>query len=112
MSNTQTLVFLFVVSYVVPLSLMFIRRIWIKVYFAVVLAAILLIGYEAYVALRAEDDCRAGCALAISAMALTIATVVIGSLLAALSGFGLRKWRTFVADKRLQPIEREDARAG
>lgn len=103
MSNTQTLVILLLVFYLVPLSLMFVRRIWIKVYFAIVLAAVLLLGYEAHVALTAENDCRAGCALAISAIALTIATVVTGSLLAMLSTLGFKKWRTFMADKRLQP---------
>lgn len=102
MSNAQTLVILLLVFYLVPLSLMFARRIWIKVYFAIVLAAVLLLGYEAHVALKAEDDCRAGCALAISAMVLTIATVVTGSLLAMLSAVGFKKWRTFMANKRLK----------
>jgi hypothetical protein len=111
MGNTLTLVLLFLVFYLVPLALMFVRRIWIKVYFVVVFAAVLLLGYEAHVALKAEDDCRGGCALAISAIALTIATVVTGSLLAMLSALGFSKWRTFMANKRLQRIAREDARS-
>jgi hypothetical protein len=112
MSNTLTLVFLFLVFYLVPLSLMFLRRIWIKVYFAIVLAAVLLLGYEAHIALKAEDDCRAGCALAISAMVLTIAIVVSASLLATLSAWGFKRWRAFTASKRLQPIARGSARSG
>lgn len=99
MSNALTLFLLFLVFYLVPLSLMFVRRIWIKVYFAIVVAAVLLLGYEAHVALKAEVDCRAGCALAISAMFLTIATVVSGSLLAMLSALGFKKWRAFIASK-------------
>ena len=111
MSNTQTLVVLFLVFYLVPLSLLFVRRIWIKIYFSIGLAGVLLLGYEAYVGMNAEVDCRAGCALAISAMMLTIATVVTGSLLAMLSAAGFKKWRTIRANKRLQPIARDDSRA-
>jgi hypothetical protein len=112
MGNALTLVLLFLVFYLVPLALMFVRRIWIKVYFVVVFAAVLLLGYEAHVAFKSEDDCRAGCALAMSAMVLTIATVVTGSLLAMLSAWGVNRWRTFMANKRLQPIAREDAHSG
>jgi hypothetical protein len=112
MSNTQTAILLLLVFYLVPLSLMFIPRTWIKVYFSIVLAAVLLLAYQAHVALQAEDDCRAGCALAIGAMALVITTIITASLLAMWSALGFKKWRTFMANKRLQPIAREDSRSG
>lgn len=106
MSNTQTLILIFAVFYLVPLSLMFVRRIWIKVYFAVVLTAILLLGYDMHVELQAEDDCGAGCALVISVMVLTAMAVVAGSLLAVLSALAFKKWRTFVANKSMWPTLR------
>ena len=71
-----------------------------RVYFAIVLALVFFLGYETLVALQTEDDCRAGCALAIGAMVLTISTVVAGSLLALLSAWGLKRCRAFMANKR------------
>mgnify|MGYP003576272765 CR=1 FL=1 len=108
MSNTLTLVCLFLVFYVVPLLLAAIHRTWLKIYFAVVFAAVLLLGYQTYVALETEEDCRAGCAIAISIMMLIIATAVVGSLLAMLSVSGFRKWRNIHA-VRSRPREPEKA---
>lgn len=103
MSNTQTVLFLLLVCYLVPLALMFGRRIWIRIYFAIGLAAVLFLAYETHVALQTEEDCRAGCALVISIFLLIITAVVGGFLLAALSAFGFKKCRALMASRSFRP---------
>jgi hypothetical protein len=111
MSNTRTVVFLLLVSYVLPLSLMFVRGIWIKIYFAIALAAVVLLGYEAHTALQTEDDCGAGCALVISALLLIIAAVMGGFLLAALSAFCFKKCRALMANRSFRLAEAQRLRS-
>ncbi|MBM0103433.1 hypothetical protein JM946_01700 [Steroidobacter sp. S1-65] len=94
MSNTQTLAVLLLVFYAVPLVVAAMRRGWLKFYFASVFAGALLLGYQTWADLQAEEDCRAGCAIVISITILIIATAMTGSLLAILSVSGFRKWRS------------------
>lgn len=97
MDNTQTLSTLLLLFYVVPLVLAALRRSWLKFWLAIVSAGVLLLGYQMWTGLQAEEDCRAGCAIVISIMSLIIATAVMGSLLAMLSVAGFRKWRNLRA---------------
>lgn len=108
MNNTQTLILLFVIFYLVPLLLMFVHSVWRKIYFSLVFAVLLWLGYDTYVALQAETDCRASCAFAISLMTLTIITVAAGSLLAMLSAWSFKKCRALLRNASRLPTS-EDA---
>lgn len=83
---------IFLISYLVPLLLYWFWRRGLYIYLLFVLSFGIYYGWWVNFGVPNEHDCRAGCAIAISAFLLVLTCLLLGGAFAALSTFIFKKF--------------------